>query len=542
MNSLTLLVNGLDVTEQASGITHSCVDPGGWEVLSYTIPNAELAPTVGSPVVLFDGMEIVWEGRVEEPAEDTRDAVSAHTVQCIGSGAVMKDNPYAMIYVDSELSRWTQTSRARQDAFASASTTITGPSVQQDESSGNDALKLALTGAWPAGTCCEAMYDAGPLCDIYAIYHWWERSAAINSADVQWQWYVALSEDDAQASATTSANLRSAGPDYDFMTWLTDPPPVVRFGFLRLRYNTAAGTSGMEYPLWWRPVVIGRHGLTVRGSAIDDTGLYHPDIVRHAAAQADVAIGRIDTDTSFHVTQSAYIDPVFPEQVVDDMSKYSGWHWGVWSGVNPGNPELWYCAPPTKATVYVDRSACDSTRFAQRLSDLHDAVYITFTEVSGRAGAVLVERDNPRFTEPERRTAVLNIGQSTSAVAQTFGEMLLALEEQQSRAAGSVVVSGSIPSGRGDIPVNHIKAGRDRIQITGLDNAGPWTETDTRRFDAFRISRSTVSYQSGRPIATLELDAGSSLIEVLQARLAGGANSPSSGGGPSGHGMFGFSD
>jgi hypothetical protein len=517
---LTLVVNGKDYSEYASGIQHSSVDPGGWEVMSFDLPYilSDL-PTIGAEAVLYDGLQIVFEGRVEEPGEDARDRATTYSVQCVGAGAVLKDTSYAMIYVDRDLSAWTPISQTRQLLLANATRPYFPPEVIPDTQSGQQALRVGLRGPWAVGTAtAEAMYDAGPNCTLAAIYFRWSKPTIVDHASVNWAWGVdSWTNDTITSSVSASANLRAAGPSRSSLA-LGSTSRVVR---LYAQYATSGGVNGLDYSIYWQPVVYGTHGLPVVGSGTDINvfGLRHYDIARHAAQQAGVSIGLVEVDDTYTVLQSAYKERVHPEQVIDDMSKHSGWHWGVWSNRSgfAGDPEFFYVSPPESATVFAHIDDCDTSRFSQRLSEMHDSIHVSWSEVNGTRGSVTVTRDNPR--SPITRSTSIDIGISSSTVAQAYGAMFLALEEQQARAAGSIVISGDIRTTRGLVPVNHLRAGLDRIQIAGLPNSGPWTESDTRRFDTFRIKRINVTYRGGKPTATLELDAGMNLIEVMQARF-----------------------
>lgn len=517
---LSLFVGDRDLTPVAEGLTFSTVDPGGYETLSFNVPSLDYLPTIGDRVRLFEGLEPCWEGRVEEAAQDYAGPRATGRVSCVGAGAALKDAEYSMIYVDRDLSRWGDISVQRRIDLLTGSQ---APKVQRDEASGAPSVVTGIHGAWTNANrpISEAVYDAGPRNRIGRFYYAWRRGGYIDHGDANWTWRVGTADGDDFSGATVGSNLRAAGPGSGTFT----PTTPQRYAFLQLFYAAVSGGGdNADYIIIWSDLaVFGDHGLTARGTA-PNQGFYTSDIVRHALDQATgIDPGVIEDDTGLIITQAAYYDPVTPERVIDDMARRSGFHWGVWSAPGmDGNPRLHFTAPPEQATAIITRADADSFQPSQRLSGLYDTVNVRYQDAANGPGIVTVTRPNPFLPEQlAGRQRTVDFGIGSEAAAQVYGETLLALWEQQARAAGPLTLPGNIQlPGGGTKPAHLLKAGIDRLQITDLPNAGPWTETDTRRFDTFRIRRTESRVErGGRVVTSVELDAGADLVEVLNARL-----------------------
>lgn len=517
--ALHLIVGDRDFTHLAEGLNFSTADPGGCETLGFSLPSIANMPLPGDTVVLFSGLTCVFRGRVEEPGQDYKGRRVSGSITAIGDGAALKDTPYSMVYVDRDLNRWGPMSRARRQAFGGTASIVgNDPTVEPDPTAGSPRVKTGMTGPWGAPIYSEALYDAGQGNLIGSVYYAWYLGGTVSATDGNWYatvgtlsndtWTAYEATPDLVVGATSGSGTIVAGAGR-------------RFSALQHHYMVAAGANGTEYPITWDLVVYGDHGLTKRGTAPE--GFYTGDIVRHALSRATgIRVGNIQLNTAYIVPHSVYYTPAYPEQVVDDMALLEGYHWGVWPVPEGDASQLDFQPPPPEPTCVVSRYECDPVQMSQRLSELHDSITVMYQTVGGATEQVTVTRPNPRLPSSISRRAVVSSGTDTAASATTFGAMLLALEEQQSRAAGSITVHGSVMDSRGQrIGVDCLRAGVDRIKITDLPNSGPMGGIDTRAFDTFHIRRTEVTYdQEGVPTARLELDAGANLIEVLQARLA----------------------
>lgn len=523
--AITLIVSGVDLTEKAQGLQWTLVDPGGCETCSFNLPTVEKVPLPGARVRVFEGLQCLFDGYVEEPGDDLDERQAPGQVTAVGAGAVMKDGRMSMVFMDRDVGRWQPMGRARQLAVLGAALGNQGFQTLPDPTSGSPAIDSGWTGDWNTKPLSEAWYDAGNGNLIDRIKADWIRGANVPNSS-PWTWDALLSSDDALAALDSSGNLRAAGPG----TLNLAASGSRRFAALQLYYDTggAAGTAGQTYDVMWTNVrVIGDHGLTIRGATAATEGFYPADIVRYVLGLVTgLAEGVIIDDTSYITTHSVYRDPVTHETPIDDMAKLTGWHWGVWPARSmfSDTPELHFRPPPPSATVIVAREDCRQLKLVQRLSDFHDTALVKYSDPAGTSGYVTRTLANPRLPSGRSRTLDLDAGIATAAFAAQLGDAALALEQQQSRAAGPVQLPGIVQYKGGPRLAHTIQPGIDRLKITGLPNAGPWTETDTRRFDTFRIQRLTCSVDGdGFVTTTADLDSGVNLLDVAQARLAAAA-------------------
>ena len=80
----------------------------------------------------------------------------------------------------------------------------------------------------------------------------------------------------------------------------------------------------------------------------------------------------------------------------------------------------------------------------KRMDDMHNEIRVTYSDAAGKTHSVLVSRNNPRLPEGVTRTAEVSIGLASSAAAQAYGEMILALEEVP---RGLRVLTTRVPGG-----------------------------------------------------------------------------------------------
>lgn len=513
--AFSLFIDGKDYTALAKNLSHSNVDPGGYETLSFDLDNRKSLPTPGATVRAYEGMTPVFSGRVEEPGQNYKGVQTAGRVACVGDGAALRDVPFPMIYVDRDMNRWSQPSYGRKSSY----TTYFPGSIAPDDATGLPSLVLEMSGPWRASAGSAMFYympDGAAIGDLYFSYTW-----TGGTADANWNLRCrSLSDDSAAPSATVLAsNLDGAASGSG--TYYSATAGHTIFELEQWYAIAETPVSGPYYARFQNVAVYGGHGLTKRGST-DPKGYYASDIVDYVRRQVSGLEAGTIQNSGYVVPHAVYPDPEYPEVQIDDMAKIEGYHWGVWTWGLDTTPRLDFRPPASTATVLAARNDCEDLDLTERLSDMHNSVKVVWSDAGGAHGITTVNRNNARMPIGLSRTATVQMpfpGNATDAT--TYGTMLLALEEQQSRAAGYAVIRGSIKTMNGQTrSVNTLRAGIDRIKIIDLPNSGPWTETDTRRFDNFRIARVECSYdKGGSPVARLELDAGANLLEVLNARF-----------------------
>lgn len=525
---LSVTIGARDISALIDTLTFSNVDPGGYEAATITFRAPISAPRHGETVRVFCGLDVAWWGTVNDAGNLNRDQAIVESVQAVGPGAALKRNPYREIYVGRSLSRWKAMSVAREQAHTVTGYSPRGGSVYPD--SDEPALLFEIDHSWVVGELplVEMHFEVSDI-PIGSIYYEWSKNTNINAADANWQWLVLLSNDDQFSLSQNTGNLRAAGPGTGTLTSTSAGNRTV--AAVQLAYNTAAG-GGLKYTLYWdRLAVFGEHGLTKRGAA--PQGFYPSDIAGHALAKANTLAGVTLLDTGVIETASGYTvpdyvleSPTLPEKVIDDMANLVGWHWGVWApnGLDSNRPALHFRARPPAATCSVTRGECDTFDAPRiRLDQLYDRAQITWQDSFGETRVATVTLANPLLELAGTGASTLQValGQGTEAAAQALGNFALSLAQAAARGAGSASIPDTVRTPQGRKPACLLRAGLDRLQVIDMPDAGPIHESDTRRYDNFRVRRvETTVTTGGKPQTRVEFDGGADLLEVLQARLA----------------------
>jgi hypothetical protein len=92
-----VVVAGRDVTERCDSLTYSATDPGGFEIATLGLPAAD-RPKKGDPVVIRQGLDVAWAGRVAEISDHSQHGRATKTVGCEGSRALLRDTLMQMVY------------------------------------------------------------------------------------------------------------------------------------------------------------------------------------------------------------------------------------------------------------------------------------------------------------------------------------------------------------------------------------------------------------------------------------------------------------
>ncbi len=524
---LTVKVADRDVTSAHDNLTFSNSDPGGFEACQLN-PQSISGIRPGAPVVIRCGLDYAWHGRLNEPGSHQQGDRDTFALAALGYGAALKDNPYQEIYVDVDSSRWQPISVQRNLNLIS-NTGFQSFQVVPDATTGQPSILTGGLGDWPstARFWCEAWYNGGGI-SIGQLQYAWKKNANVSDADTNWTWKAGLSDDDVATTTTDSGNLRAVGPGTGTVT----ATGTRRFAFLQFFYNTiAAGTQNTEYDVWWTvSAVYGTHGLPQRGSlsASGAPGFYPSDIFRDALrrSKARIVPGVIEDATGLTIAHLIYPQPTGADAIADQMAKLMAWHWGVWEPQTTLDdlPTAHFRSPPADATCVVSRSDCielDPPKV--RLDLLYDTAKVSWRDAAGSSGTETVTLTNPLLSETGigSRTLVLDAGTTTQTAARTFGSFALLLAQRTARGGGYCLLGDTVGlPGGGRKPACLLKAGRDRIRITDLPDAGPLHESDSRRYDTFHVRRCETSVVNGVPQTRVEFDGGADLMEVLQARLA----------------------
>lgn len=523
----TVTVDGRPL-RSIEGLTFSNVDPGGCQTLSVHAPG-DMVVGAGADIAVHHGLAWAWQGRAN--AQGPRDRARKHdrAIEAVGRGAALGDDPtFTTVYVDRDLGRWRVPSTDARIGYVTNNKSTHDHVTRSDIDNAKPALETGIAGAWvsPLTPICDAWYDAGPGINVGSIYYAWERLSNVDGSNTAYEWRIvstALDTYDGGANSDTG-NLRSTS---------TAGSGTFTAGrrYLRARfaYNTTpAGADGGRWAILWTSLVVfGDHDLATRGTP-PAYGLYPQDIARHAvealALPWDI---QVDAQTDYIAPHAVYPTPGAHEQVVADMAGLLGWHWGTWppDSILDSEPVFVFAKPPENVTVTLHRRDCDSFEAPQlRLDRLFNVCQVTYRDAAGTPGLVTVTQSNPLLDQAgiDKRTLTIDMGVGSAASATDLANLALALAVANARGGGSASLRGDVRlAGGGHKPACLLRAGRDRIQIPDLLDAGPLTGAAGQRGDIFLVRRVESSLQADGSLATrIEFDQGADLLEVLQARLA----------------------
>lgn len=516
---LSVLVNGSKVN--CTALSFSSVDPGGFETCSFT-PRETYPLNPGDDVRVFEGVETAWHGRIDEPGVEISLGRISHQVNAVGYGADLRSQPNAIVFVDSDpSSSWTGSTLERKIAIKPSGYQSYDGSVDIS-TSGVPGPHLSFAGAWgairPLSELCNFSLSA-PYRRFYAT---WTLGSLINRMDGNWQAFVVFLD----TAGTVLSSISLLGSQSGSFGW---EAPLSTLIIFQLYYDagTAAGTEGSTYEAWLTNVSLyGDHNLTVRSqlasSGTTVHGLYLSDIVDEIIKRSGTRFDRkIEANDSL-VTQATYPSPAAADDMLEDMRKLSGWHWGVWEpGSFSDRPTFIFSSPPKSANVSVDTADCNALDITESLSALYNEIYFTYTSGLGKPSYVTYANPHPRIKAGETRRLVMEGGNYTDEAAAVFARYVLLLTQADSRVTGSCELPTKTREGKW---AHLIRPGREKMRFINLPiSSRSLVGDNSSRVDTFRISRISVSVdQTGIPKTSVEFDRGADLIEVLQARVAQG--------------------
>lgn len=528
---ISVYVNGAYVVSET--VQWTSVDPGGFETCNFITTSPKCPITPGQRILILAGLEIAWQGYVEEPGfHEDGGGVARYEVTGVGAGILLKRKTYSMVYIDRDLTRWQPMGSTRRVAnLGAGSFGLHDFDITPDTTDGSPRLAMEVDAEWvsTARPLCEAWYDAGSANLIGVLRANWERAS--NTTSTNWTWLGSLAGDDNASAPNTDTGDLQAEPA-STGSFSLSATGRHRFALLQFNFTSAiANTSpAAQFAVWWDDVrVFGDHGLPIAATTGGSDGLRCSDIARHAFQEAgpDLAEGQIDS--SIAILHSAYHDPVAPEQVIDDMSLFVGWHWGVWEATSIFDlrPRYFFTAPPTRPTLSVLYEDCQAFDITERLSEMHDSARMVWIDSVGKTGVAESDILHPRLPVELHQELLVQAGNMNQDDAEALLALILASDQSNSRFAGATtlpsVVSQIDRTGEANLhsklPSYLIRPGRDRIQVIGIPNnvsniSGPFD-----RIDSFRVKRITVTVEDGTIRTQIEFDAGASLLDTLNAKL-----------------------
>jgi hypothetical protein len=519
---LRIVVNGEDVTDEVQeGFTFSNTDPGGFEACS--LPLAKDKPQLkrGDPIRIECGLQTAWEGRIKE----VQRSLGAKTlIQGEGNRAILAENLMAEIFVDRDLTRWEPMPLARQ-AIALAEKLTPGAGELTAGSVGEPSIVTAVTGPWSAAGLpfIESWFDSHGI-PLGVLYFHWERNANVSAADINWEWFCELKVAGALGAGDTSGNLRAAGPGANYLTATTSDRVIA---FLEFRYLVEAGAANVSYAVNWAKLAVYGKGFRASvystGRGADPVGYYPSQIAAYAASQCPgIQVGTVEEASQYTVPHASYLTPVPIEQIISDMAKAAGWHWGVWESraylTGSQTPRVDFRAGPGEGepTAWCWRRECESVDVRENIESLYDSAKVGYTDPGGIERSVEVSLANPALESVGlHRQANLSLGAGTTAAAEAWGLIQLRLLADQARMTGSVTITEPVHTMSGaPMAPWMLRAGLDRLRIPDLPCSDVWGAHND-----LPITRVECSSSSAGLTTHVELGNSVNLIETLAAQL-----------------------
>jgi hypothetical protein len=204
-------------------LTYGSGMPGGFDQMTATLPRKRGVDysdlELFSNIQVFGaGGEVTGEYRLDSaPVTAGNDFII--TPNAVGYQAALEDRrDCAEVFVDISFSNWgpiaaeykrTASGYSMNDASAMPDFTTGNPSLW----TGVDYAETDAAKTWAAG-----VYDAGSFARVGSVYYAWTRHPNTNSADPAYHWDVWADSSDIFPSATTSGELRAAGPGTGTLT------------------------------------------------------------------------------------------------------------------------------------------------------------------------------------------------------------------------------------------------------------------------------------------------------------------------------------
>lgn len=516
--SLSLFVSGKRIAY--TDLSFSSVDPGGFETCSF-IPQESGDYRHGDEVRVFEGADTAWHGRIDDPGLDMEFGRISNHVNAVGYGADLDRKAFAMVFVDSDASAWGPTPITRKESLLT-STYSPDDGIVEASSTGAPGLHLRIEGNWVGHIpLSEAWWDAGYQTSIRRVYWDWALGANVSIANPNWQFNLILTGHDDSTVTSYAQTTGMAAATSGSSSVYSNDSNACRL-VVSLYYSlTTAGVAGETYDAWITNLaVFGNHDMTVRTSLENTRGLYLSDIVNEIVKRSSIVCTRnIDSNTLL-VTQASYKSATEPSQMLSDMLKLSGWHWGVWEPPSFGSvPEFVFSRPPTFSRVVGVRD-CNRLDITESLSDIYNEIYLTYTDGFGEERYTTYANPHPRLPSGEVRRLTINGGVLNSGAAEVFARYILLLTQEDSRVSGSCELPVQTRDGRW---AHLLRPGREKLTVLGLPQTRNSIGDGNARSDTFRIRRISVTDRGdGAPKTSVEFDHGADLIEVLQARNAQG--------------------
>jgi Concanavalin A-like lectin/glucanases superfamily len=458
-------------------------------------------------LVMGPGGDIAGEYRLERAPETSGDQMSTSPA-AVGWQAHLDDNKdVRVIYIDRDLSHWTEPNVLRQIFLADSGWRTEGgslASVQADTKAGTPAgLQLAIPEYTPTkAPLVEAWYYGHNLivAKVNGDYVTYDKGAGgLNTLAGTWTKVVS------GIGLGTGPGSFNATPGGDAVASLGHPVGTAVEGDWRLILRNLR--------------VIGNHGLPLLGATADIEGLLASDIVGHAVKNfAPMLVIKDDSiqASSFVLAHIAFTESTTVSEIVKQATRFNLADWGVWEG----REFQWY-ERNTRGRRWRARIApAQLQETGQQIDRLWESVVVQYNDVDGTpltvgpiGSGAMTESALLKDTDPENpankigitRRDKLVMGVSTVAQAIQVGQAFLQEQKLLDR-SGQARIVGHVTDDHGVLhPYWRMRAGD---QISFIDAS----DTSYRRIVK-------VNHDDTTKTATIDIDAPPEGLDAFLERL-----------------------
>ena len=468
--------------------------PGGYKELSCTLPRkpgvdyGDMA--MGTTLEVFgSGGLKVGEYRLERAARSAGDTLSMDPAAYGYQGHLADDASAQEIFIDSDLTAWGEMSAALRLAhIGSAIFEMAAISVgYQHTQAALPAVIVDFSGVDAVAGKTEegepVYFSGGP--DIGQLRYDFLSNAGL---DASFLTQAFLGNNDIGSVLDAGINHQQANATQQSVVATA---PGKKYGFLVSRYSGGFVGSMTNVHRWQNVKVLGRHGLTVRGSW-PNIGLLASDVIAYALARwAPLLRFTTGGDGTIRPTQFVIPHLAFKEvgpiaEWVTQANRFELNEWGVW------NDRTFYLCPrgtregSKKWVARIAPAGLHET--GDQMERIWNGVIVEYQDVSGEARTVgppgstatytdarLVDSDpaNPanEIEGLRRWTKLAANGASTPEGAIRIGELFLALTKELD-GSGSATLNGYVEDENGRLwPYYCVHAG-DLIRFPDATHTG----------------------------------------------------------------------
>jgi hypothetical protein len=479
----TLDSNARDPADRPRGINFSTKLGAGFDIGGFTL--SRLIDRDNVDIHLADDVKLVaangdtaYEGFIGELPRSMDTDGHTLSVNTAGWMAHAADEPFTMIFVDRDLSRWGPASRQRNIACAAGTLAFPAtPEVMQDEAGSINGLRLQHQSVWasPIRPLAEGWYDAGDRNLIGRVYYDFTTVGSASTADANWGLQYRLTNtDDASIIRQDSGDVWASVPTASAMS---DIAPGSRYAFISFFYiATPGGADSFNYAVHARKLAVwGNHGLNLYGTA-EPYGVLASDVIRYLAR---LYCPKLNTNgvenTQYPISHLVFLEDTAAYDAWLKVNSYHLWNLAVWE-----DRTLYYS--PTDLTdwdweIRHDEVGNQIGLQGDSVENLRNGVIVQFTN----AATGTVEKLHPDDHTELRDTSIDNPYNqhgrkkydppfvipfpTLQSDALELGRLRL-LEDNQAKAPGSFTVQGHIKDRAGNYqPAWKVRAG-DRIRLT----------------------------------------------------------------------------